>query len=75
MTGICLQTFGDAMPVNMDTAFVLVVSPSNDFVDCLIRLVVTSATAEQEVLGSISRSGKVLLGFFVRNFSVIVTGV
>ena len=36
-------------------------------------LVCASATAEQEVLGSIPGSGKVLLDFSSRNFSVIVT--
>ena len=36
-------------------------------------LVVASATAKQEVLGSIPGSGKVLLGLSIRNFSVTVT--
>ena len=34
---------------------------------------VANATAEHEVLGSISGSDKVLLGFSIRNFSVAVT--
>ena len=34
---------------------------------------VASATADQEVLGSIPGSGKVFLGFTIRNFSVTVT--
>ena len=41
--------------------------------DCLVGLVVASATAELEVLGSIPGSDKVLLGFSIRNFSVAVT--
>ena len=39
----------------------------------LLLVVVVSATAWQGVLGSIPRLGKVLLGFSIRNFSVIVT--
>ena len=34
---------------------------------------VASATVEQEILGSILGSGKVLFGFSVRNFAVTVT--
>ena len=35
---------------------------------------VASASAEQEVLGSIPGQGKVLSGFSIRDFSVTVTG-
>ena len=38
--------------------------------DCLIGLVVVSATTEQEVLLAILGSGKMLLVFFVRKFTV-----
>ena len=34
---------------------------------------VTSATADQEVLGTFPGSGKVLLGFSLRNFSEAIT--
>ena len=39
----------------------------------LVVLVVASATTEQEVLGSIPGSDKVLLGFSMRDYSVTVT--
>ena len=41
--------------------------------DCLVGLVVASSTAEQEVLGSILESDKVLLKFSIRDFLVVVT--
>ena len=41
--------------------------------DCLVGLVVTSATAEQGALGSIPGSYEMLLGFSTRDFSVTVT--
>ena len=41
--------------------------------DCVVGLVVASATAEQRVLGSIPGSDKVLLGFSSRDFSITVT--
>ena len=40
---------------------------------CLVSLMAASATAHQEVLGSIPVSGILLLGFYIRNFSVTVT--
>ena len=40
------------------------------FFFCLVGLVVAAATAEQEVLGSIPRSNKALLGFSIRNFQL-----
>ena len=43
------------------------------FLKGLLGIVVASVTAEQEVLGSIPGSDKVLLGFSTRNFSVAVT--
>ena len=36
--------------------------------DSFVGLVVASATADQEFLGSIPRSNKVILGFYVRHF-------
>ena len=45
-----------------------------DLMNCLIGLVVASATAEQVVLGSIPESDpKVLLIFSSRDFSITVT--
>ena len=38
------------------------------FSDCLVGLAAASATAEQEVLGSIPRSDMVLLGCSIRDF-------
>ena len=38
-----------------------------------VGLVVASATAELEALGSIPGSDKVVLGFSIRDFSVTVT--
>ena len=37
---------------------------------CLVGFVVAIVTAEQEILGLIPKSIKVLLGFSIRNFSV-----
>ena len=47
--------------------------PLNRGINGDFTLVVASAPAEQEVLGSIAESDKVLLGFSIRNFSVAVT--
>ena len=41
--------------------------------NCLVGLVATNTTAEQEILGLLSGSGKVLLGLSIRNFSGAVT--
>ena len=39
--------------------------------DCLVGRVVASATAEHKVLSSIPESGKLMLGFPIRNVSVV----
>ena len=39
---------------------------------CLVGLMVVSATAEQEVLDSITGWSRVLLGFSIKNFSVAI---
>ena len=54
-------------------AEVSIIKRKDLYFDCLVGLVVAGATAEQEVLGSILGSDKVLLGFSISNFSVAVT--
>ena len=41
--------------------------------DCRVGLVVANRTAEQEVLGWVTGSGKIILSFFIKNFPVAVT--
>ena len=45
------------------------------YFDYLVGLVVANKIVEQEVLDSIPRLSKVLLGFCIRNFSIVVTNL
>ena len=39
---------------------------------CLVGLVVASAAAEQEILGSIPDSDKLMLGFWIKNYLLTI---